>query len=403
MGTRAREASGWSRSALAVVLFHSAAIQIVTFSLRPTVSYAALEAGLDPAWLGVFSAAFALPGLALAVPTGRIADRVGERTIAVVGAAMVLAACATALLGSSSIPALLVAVALFGCGQLVSVVADQAVLANRTTGSARDSVFGAYAFSISLGQGVGGAVLALGGDATTPDVFLQLAISAGLGLLTAISAVLIRSTARAGAAASESPAGLAMLREPGIARALAASCTVIASVEILTVYLPALGVARGLPTALVAALLVVRSLAAMASRLGLGWQIRAVGRRRLMVGGIAASAVAMAALALPVPAWALLVICIVFGFTNGVCQPLTLSWLSEIAPLGRRATVMSLRIAGNRVAQSALPLGVGMLAGVAGAGAVLVAMGGLVGVASWLSTAIGEPGRAVPDAPEEAA
>jgi MFS family permease len=118
-----------------------------------------------------------------------------------------------------------------------------------------------------------------------------------------------------------------------------------------------------------------------------------------MVTSIAISAVMLAALALPVgPGW-LIAICAVFGFSAGVSQPLTLSWLSEIAPAGRRGMVMSLRIATNRVAQAVVPLGLGAFGAVAGgASGVLLATAGLVGVSSWLSAAIGSTPPAEPPA-----
>lgn len=383
--------SGWSRSALAILIAHSLLIQVITFAFRPTLSYAALDAGLPPSLLGLLSAAFALPGVLLALPTGRIADRVSERIVVVAGGVLVLAAALLALFAHGALVAIVLATVLFGMGHLVSVVGDQALLANRTTNSRRDSIFGAYAFSISLGQGVGGGLLAIGSTGSSqPDILLQCFLAAGVAIATVAVATLMRGS---GSHAQPLPSGGigvgALVRSPGVARAIVASSMVIVAMEISLVYFPAIGYERGFAVATVSAMLVARSIASMASRLGLGWQIRVIGRRRLMVGSIAVSAVCIAALALPLdPVW-LIVVCAVFGFSNGVCQPLTLSWLSEIAPPGRRGTVMSLRVATNRVAQAALPLAVGGLAATTGAGGVLIATGALLGVASWMSSAIG--------------
>ncbi|MGW3353709.1 hypothetical protein ACWDA3_61480 [Nonomuraea rubra] len=65
---------------------HAAGTQIVTFVLRPTMSYRAIELGVPPAWLGVLGASFALAPLLLALPAGHAADRYGERCMAVAGA-----------------------------------------------------------------------------------------------------------------------------------------------------------------------------------------------------------------------------------------------------------------------------------------------------------------------------
>jgi MFS family permease len=396
--------SGWSRPGLTIVLAHAVLIQIVTFCLRPSLSYAALESGLGVEWLGALSAAFALPGLALSIPAGRLADRLGERAIAVTGAILLFGGTALALALPGYIAALIGATILFGCGHLLSVIADQTLLANRTKAVRRDSVFGGYAFTVSLGQGIGGALLAINaGDSATPDLDLQFLLSISLAVAIVICAALMRRSPpkplATGAVALPPTPLMEMLRRPKVLRAIAASALVVTAVEISLVYFPALGYERGFSASVVSAMLVGRSMASMASRLGMGLWIRLIGRRPLMVGSVALSAVAMAALALPLNPVGTIALCAVFGLFNGFSQPLTLSWLSEIAPHGERGTIMSARIAAVRISQTALPLGVGALSAAVGAGGVLVVVGAIVGVAAWMSAAIGATPRADPEPP----
>ena len=392
MSSKSRVGSGWSGNALSIVIGHSLLLQALTFCFRPSLSYAALDAGLDVSWLGILSTAFALPGLALALPAGTWTDRFGERAVAIVGAASMVTATLLVLFLRDSVVSLLIATVLFGCGHLLSVVADQALLANRTEAHRRDSIFGTYAFSISLGQAVGGGLLAINaGDSATPDLPLQFALCTGLAFAGLILAIFItRSPRFVATQSSGKPESVrTLLSRPNVLRAIVASSLVVSSIEISLVYFPALGIERGFPAAIVSAMLVSRSIAAMLSRIGLSFQIRLLGRRRLMVGSVALSAIALAALALPLNAGWTIAICCIFGFVNGVSQPLTLSWLSEIAPPGRRGTIMSLRIGAVRISQSALPVAVGSLSAVAGAGGVLLATAGVMGVASWMSAAIG--------------
>ncbi len=384
--------AGWSGPGLAIVIAHSTLLQMVTYCFRPSLSYAALEAGLGSEWLGLLSAAFALPGLVLAIPSGRLADRVGERAIAIVGGALMLAAALTALIGSTSFALLIAATVAFGCGHLLTVVADQAVLANRTPASRRDSVFGGYALSISLGQGIGGGLLAIdAGGAAAPDLELQFGLSVAITAMGFAAAVLLPRSAPhpTGAPRPATVPVLRMLRRPAVLRAVLASSIVVTAVEISLVYFPALGYEMGYPATVVSAMLVARAAAGMLSRIGLGVALRTLGRRRLMVGSVAVSALAMAAVAVPLgPVWTIAA-CAAFGLLNGFCQPLTLSWLSEIAPPGQRGTLMSVRLASVRISQTALPAGVGLFGAVTGAGGVIVIVGALVGVAAWLSAAIG--------------
>jgi MFS family permease len=383
---------GWTTASLGVVILHALLIQAITFSLRPSLSYAALEAGMSVAWLGLLSACFALPGLALAIPAGQVTDRLGERATAVVGATLVVAATVTALLFSHSAVALVVATAVFGTGHLLSIISDQAILANRTSARRRDSVFGTYALMIALGQGVGGALLAVNaGTASTPDLALQFTLATVLAVVVLACAVLMRRSALTVAAPGDrQPATLrSLVRRPHVLRAVIASSLVVTAVEISLVYFPALGYERGFPAAVVSAMLVGRSTAAMASRVGLSLWIRLLGRRRLMVGSVAISAVLLAALAVPMGAVGTVIVCALFGFFNGVSQPLTLSWLTEIAPAGQRGTIMSVRVATVRISQTAIPAGVGLVSVALGAGGVFVIVGALVAVAAWMFMPIG--------------
>lgn len=120
----------WHRHA--VLLAHSAGAQVITFVLRPTMSYRAIELGVPPALLGVLGASFALAPLLLALPAGHAADRYGERRIAVAGA-LTLAASALAFttLGHT-VAGLVAAGILLGTGHLGSVIAQQALVANTT-------------------------------------------------------------------------------------------------------------------------------------------------------------------------------------------------------------------------------------------------------------------------------
>jgi MFS family permease len=105
-----------------------------------------------------------------------------------------------------------------------------------------------------------------------------------------------------------------------------------------------------------------------------------------MGGTLAGAAVALAATGIPgSPVPLLLVAAAVFGFTVGVTQPLTMSWLAESTPRGRRGTAMSLRLAGNRLSQSAIPTGLGLLASATGPAGVLLASAGGLALATGMA------------------
>jgi MFS family permease len=53
--------------------------------------------------------------------------------------------------------------------------------------------------------------------------------------------------------------------------------------------------------------------------------------------------------------WMLGVLLTVAGFCFGLTQPLTMSWVSTLADPANRAAVLSIRLAGNRLSQVAIP------------------------------------------------
>lgn len=356
-----------------VLLAHALLIQGLTFIVRPTMSYRALELDVPAAWLGFLAASFAVAPLALALPVGQAVDRFGEWRVATAGAALVTASGVAFLVLGGSVAGLAVAGAVFGVGHLGCVVGQQALVANTTDRRGYATAFGHYTFAASLGQ-VGGPMLiaAFGGDRAIPDTTPIFLWSCALGAVLVVLSVLLPRPAQQADRGRRDAGGLAaILRTPGIAYALLTSCVVLAAVDIVLVYLPALGTERGLASGTIGVLLAVRGVASMASRLFLGRIAEAVGRRRLLVVSTAGAALALLAAPLPLPVWTLGVLMFAIGFGLGVGQPLTMAWLAEAAPPGLRGRAMSLRMVGNRTGQLLIPSTAGLVAAGLGAGGVL--------------------------------
>ncbi|MGP3964228.1 MFS transporter [Nonomuraea sp. 3N208] len=364
----------------AVLLAHAAVTQVITFVLRPTMSYRAIELDVPAALLGLLGASFAIAPLLLALPAGHAADRYGERRLAVAGALLLTAASVAFLAIGHTVPGLLAAGVLLGTGHLGCVIAQQALVANTTRRGGHDTAFGHYTFAASLGQAAGPVLMAaFGGERAIPDTDRIFAWSCGLAvLLVVLSALLARSPRAAGGDRAEGGSVRSLLRLPGLAHALVTSCVVLAALDITIVYLPAFGTERGLTSGTVGLLLTLRGVASMASRFFLGRLSRAVGRRRLLVTSTVAAAAALLVIPVPMPLWSLAFVLLALGFGLGVGQPLTMSWLAESAPAGLRGRAMSLRLVGNRTGQVLLPGLAGLVAaGMGAAGVLLVTALGL--------------------------
>lgn len=371
------------RSATAL-LVHSTLIQAVTFLVRPAATYRALELDVPGFALGLIAASYAVFPLLLAVPTGSLVDRLGERRLMAAGSAVVLLCSAFLLLWGSSIVALVAGTALLGAGQLACVVGQQAVVANNAAATRLDSAFGYLTFAASLGQALGPLAISLvGGASVRPDTqaifFLSVCMSLVLFLATFLISAKFGGGKKATAMGGAKGSALGLLKAPGVARALATSATVLAVVDLTMVYLPALGADRGLTAATVGALLTVRAVFSMVSRILLGRIARTIGRMRLLVVSLALSTAALAAAAIPMPAWLLFVVMAVLGLGLGTGQPLTMSWLSSQAPAGQRGRALALRLAGNRVGQVVLPSAIGVVAAGLGTAGVFLASAVVVG------------------------
>jgi MFS family permease len=90
--------------------------------------------------------------------------------------------------------------------------------------------------------------------------------------------------------------------------------------------------------------------------------------------------VSMAAVGFPLHPAGLAVLVVLLGLGLGVGQPLTMSWLAEMAPAGLRGRAMSLRLTGNRLGQVLIPSTVGLVAAGVGAAGVLWATAGALAV-----------------------
>jgi MFS family permease len=369
-------------------------LQSATAVARPMASYRALHIGMPPETLGLVATAFAIAPVILALWIGRRVDRHGPFPFLAV-AALLQATAAVSLVFVGDTLTLLAGVAVLGLSQLVFVVANQTLVGSRSHLASYDQRFSSLSFVASLGQLIGPASAGLiagsdvaGGAGTASagvaGTGLALLFGASLSMLAVPVIVLLwrRDPGPVVTPGQESTGGRSVrdiLRMPGMAPAMLASLTVLSVMDVLVVYLPALGEERGLSVAVVGALLSVRAGASMASRLALARMIGRFGRPRLMVGSLLVAAVAVVALAvLPLPL--MFVAMAVAGGTLGVTQPMTMSWVAARATHDARGMAMSLRLLGNRAGQVVIPLAAGTVAAVTGAAGVLAAAGITLGV-----------------------
>jgi MFS family permease len=372
------------------VLAHAFVLQLAAYIIRPASAYRALELGVSPGLVGLIAASFALVPLALAVLVGRWNDRGRQRLSLVLGGVFMVVPGVGLLSWGDSLGALLLWNAVVGLGHLMSVLAEQTLVARRG-GGRLDSAFGTYTFVGTLGQAAAPALLAgIGGAAVLPDTrSLIWCFTGACVVLLLISGVLdAGERGRPGAASVPDQSLRGALTVPRATRrtmtgAMLVSTLVLSAIDLVQVYLPALGVERGISSGAVGVLLTLRATASMVSRLRLAWITDRVGRSRLVVGSTLVAAAGIGALTLDLPVGALGVALVVAGLALGVGQPLSMSIVALAAPAGTVSTWLALRLTGNRLGQAAIPAVVSVVAASAGAGTVfLVTAAGLLGTAA---------------------
>lgn len=374
------------------ILAQAFLLQLAAYIVRPASAYRAIELGVDPGLVGLIAASFALLPLVVAVFVGRWTDRGREWPALVIGSGVMVGAGAGLLFAAANLGELLFWNAVVGLGHLLSVIGQQTMVAR--TGRGRpgglDSAFGTFTFAGSLGQAAAPLVLAgIGGSAVLPDTrLLMLAYTAACVGMIAVALTLRPKGARPSTVEAPTPSWGQVLRVPAGTRrtmtgAMLLSMLVLAAIDLIQVYLPAIGVERHIPSSLVGVLLTVRAVATMVSRLRLSRLTARLGRSRLVATSTSVAGLAVGLIAVPMHPVLLASCLVVGGFALGIGQPLSMTIVTLAAPAGTTSTWLALRLSANRLGQSAIPAVLSAAtAGVGTSGIFLLTGAGLLGTAA---------------------
>ncbi|TMJ69113.1 MAG: MFS transporter [Alphaproteobacteria bacterium] len=374
-------------------LAHVTLIQTLSLIIRITTSYRAIELGLPVLWLGIIAAGFAIIPVFTALQVGRWIDRGNDARATWLGSALVFTACIGFWAWPRSAMHLLGFSVLLGFGHMFCMAGHQ-MLAVRSGGErSRETALGYYMVAASIGQGLGPFVVGwLGGAAALPPTGLLFAISLAVAAASVVVAVLIRPAVAKTAAHDPGnfiPIGR-LLALRGFAAVMVSSVVTITALDLLVIYLPALGAERQIESNHIGLLLTVRSVASLVSRVFYARLIFAVGRAPLTLASMLGSAAGFLILALPLPLPIIYAILIYLGFAMGIASTLTLSGVMYLSPPEVCGTALTLRMTGNRVGQIVFPALAGFLAAATGVGGILLALG--IGLAaSGVAVAMSQP------------
>lgn len=366
----------------------AALVQSGWVGVRLMIGYRAVELGADALWLGVIAACFAVPALFAALPIGRLSDRVGGSRVSLIGIGLFVVGVALIYLPADLI-AVIAAALLVGLGNAFVMVGQQTFVAHRARGGASEGGFATLTTAASLGQLIAPplvtAVATIGAvSAGAPNTLLGAAACILLALLGLVGSAPLQRADRADprpSDASEEPFGLRDLtRVPGLLRSMLVSGAVLVTIDLLYAYIPLWASEREVPAVVVGALLAVRAAVSVFSRIGLERLVALLGRKLVLCLALVAGVGALIALPL-VGAIGAIPVMIGLGLALGIPQPLTMAWVVRITPAAVHGAALGMRITANRLAQIALPVGIGATVGGLGSAGVYWANAALLAAA----------------------
>ena len=360
---------------LVPLMLNVAIIQAVYAIVRVTTSYRAIELKLPVVWLGIISATFAILPIIFAVQVGRYLDRGKDAQSVWLGATLLVIACAGFRFAAGSLTSLLLLTALLGISHIL-IMASQQMLCVRCSGPrGREAAFGNYVIASAVGQGLGPYLVAwAGGAATLPPTgrLFTIGLIVSLGSLATAAAIRPAPDHMVRAKRKDVVPLRDLLNQRGLMAYLFASVITMAAQDLVTIYLPLLGAEKNINARDIGSLLTVRSVAALASRMGYVRIIALMGRRPLTLVSMIGSAIGFACLALPVKLVFLFAAMTLTGVALGIATTLSLTNVVDLAAPAAMGTVMSLRNTGNRIGQAVLPFLASLIAAATGVGGIFL-------------------------------
>lgn len=360
-----------------LLLANAFLLQIVIMFLRISMIYEAVALGMDAFLIGLIGGAFGVFPAMLALHTGRVIDRLGERFTLTVSAALALVSAVAFLVVTPSLGSLLILSSLTGFALFVGVASLHSAT-GKTASTLEAGRFGAMTMIISLAHMVGPVCFGLlATNAAVPDttpVFQAAIVVAALllGVTLLLRIPMVSNDLK--------PIGLlqtarTILKTRGYLPATIASLVLFSAMDLLVIYMPLFGAENGLDSTTIGILLSIRGGASVVCRLFYGRLIAALGRDRLLIMALFISGITISLIPYMPTVLAIGLLIFIAGFALGIGAPLTLGWIAEVIPPATLGSALALRLAINRSGQAVLPALVGLLASGLGSGAVVMTIG----------------------------
>lgn len=359
------------------LLISSTFSQATMYVIRPYITYKALELNASPSEIGFIGAAYALIPTLFALKFGRLVTKYGEGLFIVSGNISLIIS-SFALILANKISTLFILTGLAGLSHLALMVGGQTMVALKSPRKDHHRDFGFYTFSASFGQTFGPVLAGLiagslisGLPKHTNYAFIFAVCISILALLPTFSwrnskPLLDKRNEELNNLGSI----LKMLSRANIAKAIFVSLSIATAGDLLVLFLPLLGKEKLIAPSIIGALLALRAIGSMLSRLLLGKITSKLSAERLLIISISFSMLAFISMTEISNVWVLGAIVFTSGVALGFGQPITMTQISQFTFEDERPLAVSARLMGNRLGQFAVPIIAGFVASASGATSV---------------------------------
>ena len=352
---------------------------------RLAVPLFAVEQGASPFIVGTVVALYAALPMVLAVPAGRMMDRLGYKTPLLFGTSAVFAALMMPFVWPS-MPVLYFTACLLGVGFMSLQLATQ-TLAGAIAGPderARNFSWLSIGFASAnlIGPLLTGFLIDRIGYAYT---FAAIALPLVPAIL--ISAAAGRWMPPTVHRKSEAVSGgfLDLLKIRDLRNTLIASGIVSSAWDVYQFFMPIYGHSVGLSATAIGSVMSAFAISIILLRLVLPWAVRRSSEARLLTYAMFVACGAFVLFPFFQNAWALAAVSFLLGIGCGCGQPLSMTLVFNASPKGRAGEATGMRITVNQIMHMAIPLFFGAIGTAVGLSAVFFANAGFLVVGGYMS------------------
>lgn len=351
---------------------------------RVAVALFAVDQGATPFVVGTVVSLYALIPIVLALPAGRMTDRLGFKIPLVFGTSGVC----VALLVPAIWPSLTVlyfTASLLGVSFMAFQIATQTLAGAIAKPSERARNFNlislGFASANFLSPLLTGFMIDEIGYART---FSMLA----LPLVPAIVISALGSRWLPDALGEPAPAGGAasdLLRIRPLRNALVASAIVSSAWDLYQFFMPVYGRAQGLSATAIGTVMSAFAISIIVVRVLMPLALRRASAAQLLTYAMFVACAAFLLFPLVHTLWTLAAVSFLLGIGCGCGQPLSLTLLYEASPKGRAGETAGMRVTANQIMHFVVPLLFGALGTAAGMAAVFVTNAACLAVGGYIS------------------